>query len=407
MNTMKIIRKSEKLTNVCYDIRGPVLDEAYTLEAEGHRILKLNIGNPAPFGLDAPEEILQDVIYNLTDAQGYSDSKGLFSARKAIMQDCQHANIKDVQIEDIFLGNGVSELIMMALQGLLNNKDEVLVPVPDYPLWTAAVTLSGGNPVHYKCDESQEWEPDIDDIKARITKRTRAIVVINPNNPTGSVYKKETLEAIIEIARHHNLIIYADEIYDKIIYDEAVHHPIGSLADDVLTVTMNGLSKTHRVAGFRAGWMVLSGPKDAARDYIDGLNILASMRLCANVPGQYAIQTALGGYQSINDFTRPGGRLHEQREIAWSMLNNIDGITCTKPMGALYLFPKLDTERFHIIDDEQFALDFLRQEKILVVQGTGFNWSKPDHFRIVFLPRREDLIYAIERLSNFLSSYHQ
>ncbi|MAZ45565.1 MAG: aminotransferase [Gammaproteobacteria bacterium] len=404
---MKIIRKSEKLTNVCYDIRGPVLDEAYTLEAEGHRILKLNIGNPAPFGLDAPEEILQDVIYNLTDAQGYSDSKGLFSARKAIMQDCQQENIKDVQIEDIFLGNGVSELIMMALQGLLNNKDEVLVPVPDYPLWTAAVTLAGGIPIHYKCDESQGWEPDLDDIKARITKRTRAIVVINPNNPTGSVYKKETLEGIIEIARQYNLIIYADEIYDKIIYDEAVHHPIGSLADDVLTVTMNGLSKTHRVAGFRAGWMILSGAKDTARDYIDGLNILASMRLCANVPGQYAIQTALGGYQSINDFTRPGGRLHDQREIAWSMLNNIDGITCTKPMGALYLFPKIDTKRFQITNDEQFALDFLREEKILVVQGTGFNWSEPDHFRIVFLPRREDLIYAIDKLANFLSDYHQ
>ena len=404
---MKIIRKSEKLTNVCYDIRGPVLDEAYTLEAEGHRILKLNIGNPAPFGLDAPEEILQDVIYNLTDAQGYSDSKGLFSARKAIMQDCQQENIKDVQIEDIFLGNGVSELIMMALQGLLNNKDEVLVPVPDYPLWTAAVTLAGGIPIHYKCDESQGWEPDLDDIKARITKRTRAIVVINPNNPTGSVYKRETLEGIIEIARQYNLIIYADEIYDKIIYDEAVHHPIGSLADDVLTVTMNGLSKTHRVAGFRAGWMILSGAKDTARDYIDGLNILASMRLCANVPGQYAIQTALGGYQSINDFTRPGGRLHDQREIAWSMLNNIDGITCTKPMGALYLFPKIDTKRFQITNDEQFALDFLREEKILVVQGTGFNWSEPDHFRIVFLPRREDLIYAIDKLANFLSDYHQ
>tara|TARA_A100001037_G_scaffold288324_1_gene298786 strand:+ start:613 stop:1830 length:1218 start_codon:yes stop_codon:yes gene_type:complete len=404
---MKTIQKSTKLTNVCYDIRGPVLNEADSLEADGHRILKLNIGNPAPFGFEAPEEILQDVIYNLPDAQGYSDSKGLFSARKAIMQDCQKANISGVQIEDIYLGNGVSELIMMALQGLLDDGDEVLVPIPDYPLWTAAVTLTGGKAVHYNCVEKDDWEPDINDIKNKLSKRTKAIVVINPNNPTGAVYGKETLEEIIEIARTNNLVIYADEIYDKITYDQAEHHPIGSLADDVLTVTMNGLSKTHRVAGFRAGWMVLSGPKEHAKDYIDGLNILASMRLCSNVPAQYAIQTALGGHQSIDELTRVGGRLYEQREIAWKMLNSIEGVSCAKPMGALYLFPKLDTKKFGIKNDERFALDFLREEKVLIVQGTGFNWPKPDHFRIVFLPQKEDLILAIQKLESFLEDYHQ
>ena len=401
------IRKSEKLADVCYDIRGPVLAEAHRLEEEGHRVLKLNIGNPAPFGFEAPEEILLDVIHNLPAAQGYCDSKGLYSARKAIMQYCQQIRIPNVQIDDVFIGNGVSELIMMALQGLLNDGDEVLIPAPDYPLWTAAATLSGGKAVHYRCDETADWQPDIDDVKARITPRTKALVVINPNNPTGAVYGKEVLEDLLQVARQHDLVVYADEIYDKILYDGVSHYPMASLADDVLIVTLNGLSKAYRVAGFRTGWMVISGAKHRAQDYMDGLNILASMRLCANVPSQHAIQTALGGYQSIQEFLAPGGRLFEQRNLAWELLNDIDGISCTKPMGALYLFPKLDTAKFNITDDERFALDLLQQEHLLVVQGTGFNWPEPDHFRIVFLPREEEIRIAIDRLSHFLASYRQ
>ncbi len=401
------IEKSHKLDNVCYEIRGPVLAEANRLEEEGHRILKLNIGNPAPFGFEAPEEILVDVIHNLPTSQGYCDSQGLFPARKAIMQYCQQQNVANVAIEDIFIGNGVSELVVMAMQGLLNDGDEVLVPAPDYPLWTAAVHLSGGTAVHYRCDEQADWNPDLDDIRNKITARTRAIVVVNPNNPTGAVYERALLEELIEIARMRDLVIFADEIYDKILYDHAQHVPMASLAEDLVIVTMNGLSKTYRVAGFRSGWMVVSGAKHRARGYLEGLNILASMRLCANVPAQHAIQTALGGYQSIQEYLVPGGRLYEQRNLAWSMLNAIDGITCTKPKGALYLFPKLDIRKFNITNDEQFALDLLRQERILIVQGTGFNWPEPDHFRIVFLPHEEDLRFALERLEHFLASYRQ
>lgn len=401
------ILKSHKLDDVCYDIRGPVLDEAHRLEEEGHRVLKLNIGNPAPFGFEAPEEILLDVIHNLPASQGYSDSKGLYSARKAIMQYCQQQGVPNVEIDDIFLGNGVSELVVMSLQGLLNNGDEVLIPAPDYPLWTAATHLSGGRAVHYRCDEQADWNPDIADIKARITDRTRAIVIVNPNNPTGAVYDRSLLVELVELARAHDLIIFADEIYDKILYDDAVHVPLATLAEDLLVVTMNGLSKTYRVAGFRSGWMVVSGAKHRARDYMEGLNILASMRLCANVPAQHAIQTALGGYQSIQQYLVPGGRLYEQRNTAWEMLNAIDGVSCVKPKGALYLFPKLDVRKFNITDDERFVLDLLRQERILVVQGTGFNWFEPDHFRIVFLPREEDLRDALSRLEHFLASYRQ
>ncbi|MCZ6710510.1 MAG: pyridoxal phosphate-dependent aminotransferase [Gammaproteobacteria bacterium] len=401
------IDKSHKLDNVCYDIRGPVLDEAQRLEEEGHRILKLNIGNPAPFGFEAPEEILLDVIHNLPNSQGYCDSQGLYQARKAIMQYCQQQRITNVEIEDIFLGNGVSELVVMALQGLLNDGDEVLIPAPDYPLWTAAAHLSGGTAVHYRCDEQADWNPDLDDIRSKITARTKAIVVVNPNNPTGAVYDRALLEDLVEIARERDLVVFADEIYDKILYDDAEHVPMATLADDLLVVTMNGLSKTYRVAGFRSGWMVVSGAKHRARGYLEGLKILASMRLCANVPAQHAIQTALGGYQSIQEFLLPGGRLFEQRNLAWNMLNAIDGITCTKPKGALYLFPKLDVNKFNISDDEQFALDLLRQQRILIVQGTGFNWFEPDHFRMVFLPHEEELQFALEQLEQFLASYRQ
>ncbi|MBX3708114.1 MAG: pyridoxal phosphate-dependent aminotransferase [Pseudomonadales bacterium] len=401
------IRKSHKLDNVCYDIRGPVLKEADRMEEEGHRILKLNIGNPAPFGFEAPEEILVDVIRNLPTAQGYCDSKGLFPARKAIMQYCQSLQIGNVEIDDIYIGNGVSELVVMSLQGLLNNGDEVLVPAPDYPLWTAAINLCGGRPVHYRCDEQADWYPDLDDIRAKVAPRTRAIVVINPNNPTGAVYSRELLAGIVEIARQNDLVVFADEIYDKILYDGARHTPLAALADDILFVTLNGLSKTYRVAGFRTGWMVVSGAKHRAADYIEGLDILASMRLCANVPTQHAVQTALGGYQSIQEFIVPGGRLYEQRNLAWQLLNEIPGISCVKPRGALYLFPKLDVRRFDIRDDERFALDLLRQEKILIVHGSGFNWPEPDHFRIVFLPRVEDLEAGLQRLGHFLANYRQ
>ncbi|OOV86681.1 pyridoxal phosphate-dependent aminotransferase [Oceanospirillum linum] len=404
---MQTIKKSTKLNNVCYDIRGPVLEEAKRMEEEGHRILKLNIGNPAPFGFEAPEEILQDVLYNLPNAQGYCESKGLYSARKAVMQECQRKKIDNVSIEDIYLGNGVSELIVMATQGLLNDDDELLIPAPDYPLWTAATRLAGGKAVHYICDEQADWYPDIEDIRSKITDRTKGIVIINPNNPTGALYPESLLLQIIEVAREHNLVILADEIYDKILYDEEKHTSIASLADDVLFLTFNGLSKSYRVAGFRSGWMIISGNKHNAADFIEGLSMLSSMRLCANVPAQHAVQTALGGYQSINDLILPGGRLKEQRDLAWEMLDNIPGISCVKPKGALYLFPKLDVKRFNIHDDEKFAFDLLKQEKMLIVQGTAFNWPEPDHFRIVSLPYVDQLEDAINRIDRFLSKYSQ
>jgi len=404
---LRTFRKSTKLDDVCYDIRGPVLREANRLEEEGHKVLKLNIGNPAPWGFEAPEEILRDVIHNLPSSQGYSDSKGIFSARKAVMQYYQQVGIPGVDIEDIYIGNGVSELVVMAMQGLLNNGDEVLIPAPDFPLWSAAVNLCGGKPVHYLCDEGANWQPDLQDIRSKVTPRTKAIVVINPNNPTGAVYEKAMLEELVAIGREFDLVMFADEIYDKILYDRAEYIPLASLADDLLMLTLSGLSKSYRVAGFRTGWLVVSGAKQRALDYIEGLDILASMRLCSNVPTQHAVQTALGGYQSINELIVPGGRLYEQREMAWQRLNEIDGITCVKPMGALYLFPRIDTRKFNIKDDERFVLDLLRAEKVLVVQGTGFNWPNPDHFRIVFLPHVDELAEAIGRLERFLTQYRQ
>lgn len=404
---MKIIKKSSKLDNVCYDIRGEVAREAKRLEEEGHRILKLNIGNPAPFEFDVPEEIQTDVIRNLPNAQGYSDSKGLYSARKAVMQHYQSQNILNVDIEDIYLGNGASELIVMSMQALLNNGDEVLIPAPDYPLWTAAVTLSGGKPVHYLCEEENNWYPSVDDIKSKINENTKAIVVINPNNPTGSVYPAPLLKELVALAKEHKLILLADEIYDKILYDGAIHTPLASLSQDVLMLTYNGLSKTHRAAGYRSGWMVITGPKHYAEDFIDGIDMLASMRLCCNVPAQYAIQTALGGYQSINDLVVPGGRLWEQRELAWKMLNDIPGVSCVKPDGALYLFAKLDPEVYPIINDEQLVLDLLKQQRILIVHGTGFNLKDTQHFRFVFLPRVDVLEDAIKRFAKFLKNYEQ
>ena len=402
-----LFKKSNKLANVCYDIRGPVMQEAKRLEDEGQRILKLNIGNPAPFGFTAPDEILQDVIANLPSAQGYGDSKGLFSARKAIMQYYQHKQVAGVGVEDIYLGNGVSELIVMSLQALINNDDEVLIPAPDYPLWTAATALAGGNPVHYLCDEQANWWPDLQDLKNKVTPNTKAIVIINPNNPTGAVYPKEILEGILEVARQHHLVVLSDEIYDKILYDDAVHISTASLAPDVLCLTFNGLSKSYRVAGFRSGWLAISGPKPQAKSYIEGLNILANMRVCPNVPSQHAIQTALGGYQSINDFVLPKGRLLEQRNRAWQLLNDIPGISCVKPMGALYAFPKIDPKVCPLVNDETFALDLLRAEKLLIVQGTAFNWPHPDHFRVVTLPRVDDLDVAIKRIAHFLQNYQQ
>jgi alanine-synthesizing transaminase len=404
---MKPINKSSKLANVCYDIRGPVLAAAKKMEEEGHRVIKLNIGNPLPFGFEAPEEIVVDVIRNMRDASGYTDSLGLFAPRKSIMHYCQEKGIKGVTVEDIFLGNGVSELIVMAMQGLLNNGDQVLVPSPDYPLWTAAVSLSGGVPVHYHCDEAAEWYPDLADIRSKVTSNTKAIVVINPNNPTGALYPKEILEGILQIAREHGLIVFADEIYDKVLYDGNIHTSLASLSDDVLCITMNGLSKNYRACGYRAGWMVVSGDKRHAKDYIEGLNMLASMRLCANVPGQMAIQTALGGYQSINDLIAPHGRLTRQRDLAWKMLTDIPGVTCVKPKGAMYLFPKLDPKIYPVKDDEQFMLELLKEEKVLLVQGSGFNWPRPDHFRVVFLPHEDDLAEAIGRVARFLAQYRR
>ncbi|MBI5331815.1 MAG: pyridoxal phosphate-dependent aminotransferase [Betaproteobacteria bacterium] len=404
---MQPILKSAKLANVCYDIRGPVMARARQMEEDGHRIIKLNIGNPATFGFEAPEEIVQDVIHNLPHASGYAESKGLFAARKAIMHYTQEKRIPGVRVEDIYIGNGVSELIVMTMQALLNSGDEVLVPAPDYPLWTAAVSLGGGVPRHYLCDEGSGWLPDLDDIRAKITKNTRAIVVINPNNPTGALYPVEVLKEIVEIARQHQLIVYADEIYDKVLYDGVKHTSIASLADDVLFVTFNGLSKNYRACGYRAGWAIVSGEKRHAKDYIEGLDILASMRLCANVPAQYGIQTALGGYQSIDDLVAPGGRLSRQRDIAWQMLNDIPGVSCVKPQAAMYLFPRLDPKVYPIANDQQFILDLLLQEKVLVVQGSGFNWPHPDHLRVVFLPNADDLGEAMGRIARFLEHYRK
>lgn len=399
--------KSAKLDHVCYDIRGTVHKKALQLEEEGKKILKLNIGNPAPFGFEAPDEILVDVIRNLPTSQGYCDSKGLYSARKAIVHYYQNKGLRDITVNDVYIGNGVSELIAMSMQALLNDGDEILIPAPDYPLWTAAATLAGGTVRHYLCDEENGWFPNLADMEAKITSKTKAIVVINPNNPTGAVYSKEILLEIAELARKHGLIIFADEIYDKILYDGAVHCHIAALAPDLLTVTFNGLSKAYRVAGFRQGWMVLNGPKHHAKGYIEGLDMLSSMRLCANTPMQHAIQTALGGYQSINEFILPGGRLLEQRNRAWELVNQIPGVSCVKPMGAMYMFPKIDTEMYRIRDDMKFVYDLLVREKVLLVQGTGFNWIKPDHFRIVTLPYVHQIEEAMGRLARFLQTYHQ
>ncbi len=404
---VKPIQKSHKLQNVCYDIRGPVLEKAKQMEEEGHKIIKLNIGNLAVFGFDAPEEIQQDMMRNLPNSAGYSDSKGIFAARKAIMHYTQEKKIQGVGLDDIYVGNGASELIVMAMNALLNSGDEMLVPAPDYPLWTAAVSLSGGTPVHYVCDEANEWMPDLDDIRRKITPNTRGIVIINPNNPTGALYSDELLKEIVAIAREHGLIIFADEIYDKVLYDGNTHTSIGSLSTDVLTVTFNGLSKNYRSCGYRAGWMVVSGDKRPALDYIEGLNMLSSMRLCANVPGQWAIQTALGGYQSINDLVTEGGRLRRQRDLAYELITKIPGVTCVKPKAALYLFPKLDLSMYPIQDDQEFIYELLQESKVLLVQGTGFNWGAPDHFRIVFLPHEEDLREAITRVGRFLESYRK
>jgi len=401
------VSKSSKLANVCYDIRGPVLARARQMEEEGQRVIKLNIGNLAPFGFEAPEEIVQDVIRNLPDASGYTDSRGLFAPRKAIMQYSQEKRIPGVGVDDIFIGNGASELIVMAMQGLLNSGDEVLVPAPDYPLWTAAVTLAGGTARHYICDEGADWMPDLADIRAKITANTRAIVIINPNNPTGALYSDALLQDLVEIARQNNLIVFADEIYDKTLYDGATHTSIASLADDLLFVTFNGLSKNYRACGYRAGWMVVSGDKRHARDYIDGLNMLASMRLCSNVPGQFAIQTALGGYQTINDLVAPGGRLARQRDTAWELLTQIPGVSCVKPRASLYLFPRLDPKLYPIEDDQRFILELLEEQRVLLVQGTGFNWPRPDHFRVVFLPHEDDLREAIGRIARFLDGFRK
>ncbi len=400
---MRPLLQSSKLSDVCYDIRGPVLVEAKRLEDEGHRILKLNIGNPAPFGFEAPEEILVDYNRMLATAHGYCDSKGIVPARRAVAQYYQTKDVPIIDVEDIFLGNGVSELIVMALQALLNNGDEVLVPAPDYPLWTAAVSLCGGTPVHYLCDEQSDWSPDIDDIRAKVTDKTRAIVVINPNNPTGAVYSVEVLDQLVELARQHQLLIMSDEIYDKILYDDAKHTSTASLAPDLFCLTFNGLSKSYRVAGFRAGWLALSGPQEHARSYIEGLELMANMRLCANHPAQHTIATALGGHQSINDLILPHGRLLAQRDAAYELINRIPGVSAVKPQGALYIFPKLDPRLYPIEDDEQFALELLRQEKLLIVPGSGFNWPRPDHFRMVTLPRVEDLEDAVDRIERFLT----
>lgn len=404
---MRVFNKSTKLDHVCYDIRGPVLDEANRMIEEGDTILKLNIGNPAPFGFRAPDEVVKDMMWNLTETQGYSDSRGLFSARKAIMQYCQLKKIPNVTMNDIYLGNGVSEMITMSMQGLLDNGDEILVPAPDYPLWTGAITLAGGKAVHYICDEQSDWNPDIEDMRSKITDKTKGIVVINPNNPTGALYPKEVLEEIVALAREHQLIIFADEIYDRLVMDGLTHVSIASLCPDLFCVTMNGLSKSHRIAGYRVGWMVLSGDKSRAKGYMEGINMLSNMRLCSNVPAQSIVQTALGGYQSADELLIPGGRIYEQREFIYKALNDIPGVSAVKPKAAFYIFPKLDVDRFNITNDEQFALDFLRSQKILVNHGTAFNYPYPDHMRIVYLPRKEVLEEAMNKMEYFLSKYRQ
>ncbi|HFI0275430.1 TPA: pyridoxal phosphate-dependent aminotransferase [Streptococcus suis] len=404
---MRQFEKSTKLENVAYDIRGPVLEEAMRMRANGEKILRLNTGNPAEFGFTAPDEVIHDLIHNARKSEGYSDSKGIFSARKAIMQYCQVKKFPNVDIDDIYIGNGVSELITMSMQGLLDNGDQVLVPMPDYPLWTAAVSLAGGDAVHYLCDEGADWYPDLDDIRSKITSRTKAIVLINPNNPTGSLYPKELLLEIVEIARQHELIIFSDEIYDRMVFDGAVHIPIASLAPDVFVVTMNGLSKSHRICGFRVGWMVLSGPKKHVKGYIEGLNMLSNMRLCSNVLAQQVVQTSLGGYQSVDELLVPGGRLYEQREFITKAIQDIPGLSAVKPKAGLYIFPKIDREMYRIDDDEQFVLDFLKQEKVLLVHGRGFNWKDPDHFRIVYLPRVDELAEIQEKMTRFLAQYRR
>jgi alanine-synthesizing transaminase len=401
---LKTILKSAKLANVCYDIRGPIMDRARQMEEEGQKIIRLNIGNLAVFGFDAPEEIQQDMIRNLPNSAGYSDSKGIFGARKAVMHETQKQGIKGVTLEDIYLGNGASELIVMATNGLLDNGDELLLPAPDYPLWTAATSLSGGTPVHYLCNEANGWMPDLEDIRRKITPRTKGIVVINPNNPTGALYSDALLQSIVDLAREHDLVIFADEVYDKVLYDDVKHTPIGSLSTDVLTLTFNSLSKSYRSCGYRAGWMVVSGDKKPAKDYIEGLNMLSNMRLCANVPGQWAIQTALGGHQSINELVGEGGRLRKQRDLAYELITAIPGVSCVKPHAALYMFPRLDPQVYPIQDDQQFFLELLQETKVMLVQGTGFNWPDTDHFRIVFLPHEDDLREAIGRVAKFLAA---
>ena len=404
---MKTVQKSAKLSNVCYDIRGPIMDAAKQMEEDGHKIIKLNIGNLAVFGFDAPEEVQQDMIRNLPNSAGYSDSKGIFAARKAVMHETQRQGIKGVTLDDIYLGNGASELIALATNALLDNGDEMLLPAPDYPLWTAVTSLSGGTPVHYMCDEDNGWMPNLQDIRAKITPRTKAIVVINPNNPTGALYSKELLLEILQLAREHGLVVFADEVYDKVLYDDVKHTPLGSLSADVLTITFNSLSKAYRSCGYRAGWMVISGDKKPAKDYIEGLNMLSNMRLCANVPGQWAVQTALGGHQSIDELVKEGGRLRVQRDVAWELINAIPGVSCVKPKAALYMFPRLDPEIYPIKDDQEFFLEVLQETTVMLVQGTGFNWPNPDHFRIVFLPHEPDLREAINRLATFLAKYRQ
>ncbi|MGA4838809.1 pyridoxal phosphate-dependent aminotransferase [Streptomyces sp. G45] len=400
-------RQSSKLSEVCYEIRGPVIEHANALEEAGHSVLRLNTGNPALFGFEAPEEIVQDMIRMLPRAHGYTDSRGVLSARRAVVQRYQALGVDDIGVDDVFLGNGVSELVTMAVQALLEDGDEVLIPAPDFPLWTAVTTLSGGKAVHYLCDEQADWYPDLDDLASKITDRTKALVIINPNNPTGAVYPREVLEGMLDLARRHGLMVFADEIYDQILYDDAVHHSVAALAPDLVVLTFCGLSKTYRVAGFRSGWLLVSGPKQHAKDYLEGLTTLASMRLCANAPAQYAIQAALGGRQSIHELTAPGGRLREQRDRAWQKLNEIPGVSCVKPQGALYAFARLDPQVHPVHDDEKFVLDLLLQEKIQVVQGTGFNWPRPDHFRILTLPYADDLDAAISRIGRFLSGYRQ
>lgn len=404
---MKTIRKSAKLANVCYDIRGPIMDAARHMEDEGHKIIKLNIGNLAAFGFDSPEEIQQDMIRNLPNSAGYSDSKGIFAARKAVMHETQRQGITGVELDDIYLGNGASELIVMATNGLLDDGDEILLPSPDYPLWTAAASLSGGTPVHYLCDEHNGWMPDLKDLRSKITERTKALVVINPNNPTGALYSDAMLHELLAIAREYGLVLLADEVYDKVLYDDAHHTAMASLSEDVLTLTFNSLSKSYRSCGYRAGWMVVSGDKKLASDYIEGLNMLSNMRLCSNVPGQWAVQTALGGYQSINDLVAEGGRLRRQRDLAYELITAIPGVTCVKPAAALYMFPKLDAAMYPIQDDQQFFLELLQETKVMLVQGTGFNWPAPDHFRMVFLPYEDDLREAIGRVASFLETYRR